>query len=93
MALPRTLRAGDARLLLAGQARTVFVDSAWWHGHRSRWTPGRHPAKSDEKIRANRARDELVNRQLADQGWAVVRIWDFELASLDASVRHALDQA
>lgn len=65
----------------------VFVDSAWWHGHPSRWTPGRHPAKWDEKIAANRRRDEEVNRWLTEADWTVVRIWDFELATdLEAAV-------
>lgn len=72
----------------------VFVDSAWWHGHPSRWTPGRHPAKWDEKIAANRRRDEQVSRALADDGWTVIRIWDFELAdnlpAAVARVREAL---
>lgn len=79
---------GTPDLCWHGRRVAVFVDSAWWHGHPSRWTPGRHPAEWDAKIRANRARDELVNRQLIDQGWVVVRIWDFELArDLDAAVQ------
>lgn len=57
----------------------VFVDSAWWHGHPSRWRPGRLPGRWDEKIQANRDRDELVNDGLKAGGWTVIRIWDFEL--------------
>jgi len=57
----------------------VFVDSAWWHGHPSRWQPGRLPRHWDEKIQANRDRDELVNNGLRAEGWTVIRIWDFEL--------------
>lgn len=56
----------------------VFVDSAWWHGHPSRWTPGRLPGGWDEKIRGNQARDASVTERLARQGWRVVRVWDFE---------------
>jgi DNA mismatch endonuclease, patch repair protein len=59
----------------------VFVDSAWWHGHPSRWTPGRHPPGWDEKIAANIGRDRRVNEQLRRAGWTVVRVWDFELAN------------
>jgi G:T-mismatch repair DNA endonuclease (very short patch repair protein) len=29
---------------------------------------------------ANVERDRAVNRRLAQEGWTVVRIWDFELA-------------
>jgi DNA mismatch endonuclease (patch repair protein) len=83
---------GTPDLCWQGKRVAVFVDSAWWHGHPSRWTPGRHPVQWDAKIRANRARDELVSRQLTDHGWTVVRIWDFELArDLDAAVQRVRD--
>ena len=65
----------------------VFVDSAWWHGHPSRWTPGRHPKGWDEKIQRNMSRDVEVNESLRRDGWTVLRIWDFELErDLDACV-------
>jgi DNA mismatch endonuclease (patch repair protein) len=70
---------GTPDLSWKGRKLAVFVDSAWWHGHPSRYTPGRHPPEWDDKIQANMRRDELVNRQLAEQGWTVIRIWDFEL--------------
>src|SRR4051812_18463979 len=55
---------GTPDLCWRGRRLAVFVDSAWWHGHPSRWTPGRHPKKWDEKIEANRARDVEVNARL-----------------------------
>jgi len=68
----------------------VFVDSAWWHGHPSRWVPGRHPAAWDAKIAANRD-DARVNSRLREDGWEVVRIWDFELErDLDGAVRRVV---
>ncbi len=70
---------GTPDLCWKGRRVAVFVDSAWWHGHPSRWAPGRHPPAWDRKILANRQRDRDVNRALADAGWTVVRIWDFEL--------------
>jgi len=57
----------------------VFVDSAWWHGHPSRWVAGRHPPEWDQKIERNMKRDAEVNAILKASGWAVVRIWDFDL--------------
>lgn len=78
---------GTPDVCWVGRQVAVFVDSAWWHGHPSRWTPGRHPPEWDEKIAANRRRDEEVNRQLEEAGWTVLRIWDFELdRDLDAAV-------
>lgn len=70
---------GTPDLCWKGRKVAVFVDSAWWHGHPSRWTPGRHPPEWDRKIRGNQARDAQVNRLLNEAGWTVVRIWDFEL--------------
>jgi DNA mismatch endonuclease (patch repair protein) len=70
---------GTPDLLWKRRRLAVFVDSAWWHGHPSRWTPGKLSSKWDEKIARNRRRDEEVNRTLAAEGWTVIRIWDFEL--------------
>jgi DNA mismatch endonuclease, patch repair protein len=64
------------------------VDSAWWHGHPSRWTKGRHPPEWDRKIERNIERDADVNALLEELGWAVVRVWDFELVeNLDGALR------
>lgn len=70
---------GTPDLAWVGLRVAVFLDSAWFHGHPSRWVPGRHPAQWDEKIRRNIERDGLVNAMLADAGWTVVRFWDFEI--------------
>ena len=56
----------------------VFIDSAWWHGHPSRWTPGKLPGKWDDKISRNKTRDEQVTSRLTADGWTVLRFWDFE---------------
>jgi len=56
----------------------VFVDGAFWHGHPD-YYHGQSGAFWDEKIARNRARDERVNAELSDQGWRVVRLWDFEI--------------
>jgi DNA mismatch endonuclease, patch repair protein len=56
----------------------IFVDGAFWHGH-----PGYYRGQSgafwDAKIARNRARDERVDAELAEAGWRVVRLWDFEV--------------
>lgn len=86
---------GTPDIAWVGRRVAVFVDSAWWHGHPSRWRSGRLPGKWDEKIAANRDRDREVTRLLMADGWTVVRVWDFELeADLDAcvdTVRTAID--
>jgi DNA mismatch endonuclease Vsr len=70
---------GTPDLAWPGRKVAIFVDSAWWHGHPSRWTPGYHPRRWDEKIEQNRRRDLEVNRRLEREGWSVVRLWDFEI--------------
>jgi len=57
----------------------VFVDGSFWHGHPSKWQPGRWSGYWDEKIKRNIARDERQNRALIEAGWRVVRLWDFEI--------------
>jgi DNA mismatch endonuclease (patch repair protein) len=79
--------AGTPDLAWPQRRVAVFVDSSWWHGHPSRWTPGRHPKGWDEKIARNKARDVEVTESLRRDGWTVLRIWDFELKrDLDACV-------
>ncbi len=62
-----------------GRRIAVFIDSAWWHGHPSRWTPGKLAPKWDEKIARNKERDAEVSARLAGEGWQVLRFWDFEI--------------
>lgn len=85
---------GTPDLAWQGRRLAVFVDSAWWHGHDSRWTPGRLSPWWDQKIERNRQRDEEVNDRLAAAGWRVIRLWDFqvekELDDCVARVEHAL---
>jgi DNA mismatch endonuclease (patch repair protein) len=57
----------------------VFVDGSFWHGHPSKWHPGRWSGYWDEKIKHNLARDGAQNDALASAGWEVIRVWDFEV--------------
>jgi DNA mismatch endonuclease (patch repair protein) len=68
-----------------GRKIAVFIDSAWWHGHPSRWTPGKLAANWDEKIARNKQRDAEVTDRLIQEGWCVLRFWDFE-------IEHGLDE-
>lgn len=83
---------GTPDLVWQGRRIAIFVDSAWWHGHPSRWHPGKLSPWWDAKIRRNRERDKEVNRALRADGWTVVRLWDFELESnLKACVERVAD--
>jgi DNA mismatch endonuclease, patch repair protein len=57
----------------------VLVDGSFWHGHPSKWQPARWTGYWDEKIKRNIARDQRQNAALAQAGWRVIRVWDFEI--------------
>lgn len=58
----------------------VFIDGCFWHGcpvHGRR----RHEVNKwywPEKIARNQRRDADTDARLADEGWAVVRVWEHE---------------
>jgi DNA mismatch endonuclease Vsr len=65
----------------------VFVDSDFWHGHPSRLImPRTNKAYWRKKIELNRERDKIVNRELRNLGWKVVRVWEYD-------IKHNLDKA
>src|SRR4051794_1820075 len=57
----------------------VFVDGRFWHGHPDYFTFGKSGAYWDAKIARTQERDQLANEALVARGWAVVRLWDFEV--------------
>lgn len=69
---------GRPDLAWIGRRVAVFVDGAFWHGHPDYYW-GQSGPFWDQKIERNRERDRRVSRELGEAGWAVVRIWDFEL--------------
>jgi DNA mismatch endonuclease Vsr len=58
-----------------GRRIALFMDGAFWHGHPSRYKPGRSGPAWDAKIRRNMQRDREDNEALADMGWHVLRVW------------------
>lgn len=65
----------------------IFCDGDYWHGHN--WALRGLKDLDEElsgysefwanKIRRNIQRDEEVNKQLAELGWKVVRIWESDI--------------
>lgn len=88
---------GRPDFVFRAQRLALFVDGCFWHGcpkhgrnpgsNRSYWLP---------KLRRNRQRDAQVKRRLRASGWAVLRLWEHDLAQPDrctARIRRALAQA
>lgn len=57
----------------------VFVDGAYWHGHPDHVRPGASEYWRT-KIARTQERDRVANAALSQDGWTVLRFWDFEIA-------------
>jgi DNA mismatch endonuclease (patch repair protein) len=79
--------------LAFGRVRlAVFVDGAFWHGHPSKYWPGRSGPYWDAKIARNQARDRRADVELEAMGWSSLRLWDFEIEqNLSWSVERVID--
>jgi DNA mismatch endonuclease (patch repair protein) len=59
----------------------VFVDGCFWHSCPAHSNmPVNNRIFWNKKLGANEQRDRLVTTTLRKQGWAVLRIWEHELA-------------
>jgi DNA mismatch endonuclease (patch repair protein) len=91
----RTLLPGKPDLSFGRARLAVFVDGGFWHGHPSKYWPGRSGGYWDAKIARNQARDRRVDAELAGLGWRSLRLWDFEVErdpdEAAERVRKALD--
>ena len=66
----------------------VFVDGCFWHGcpkHGN--TPKNNRKFREQKIGANRKRDQRVTRMLRSQGWSVQRIWEHDIRNPEKCAR------
>jgi DNA mismatch endonuclease (patch repair protein) len=75
---------GCPDLTLRGHRVAVFCDGDFWHGRHWRRRKARLAAGWNgeywvAKIGRNRERDREVNRQLAELGWKVIRLWESDI--------------
>ena len=85
---------GNPDFIFSRKKVAVFVDGCFWHGCPKCY---RRPASNrkywDSKVARNKTRDKQVNRDLRNDGWRVVRIWEHELRKpvrVLARIREAL---
>ena len=74
--------AGRPDIAYPGRKIAIFVNGCFWHHHegcRYATTPARNAEYWEAKFERNRERDEEVRRELEDEGWQVVVIWECEL--------------
>jgi DNA mismatch endonuclease (patch repair protein) len=71
---------GKPDLVFIGPKVAVFIDGCFWHGcpvHGQQ--PKTNVAFWCAKLSKNKKRDELVNDELSQRGWRVVRFWEHEV--------------
>jgi len=73
---------GTPDVALVGTKVAIFCDSTFWHGYD--WDDRKQALKSNrdfwiKKIERNIQRDQDVNEKLSNEGWVVLRFWDFEI--------------
>jgi DNA mismatch endonuclease (patch repair protein) len=70
---------GRPDVVLTRARVAVFVDGCFWHGcPEHAVAPKANATWWQEKLAANRARDEAVTAALTQAGWAVMRAWEHE---------------
>jgi len=66
----------------------IFLDSCFWHGcPKHLRMPTSNLTYWSNKIAGNRERDRRQTRELKDQGWRVLRLWEHELRRPNAVTR------
>jgi DNA mismatch endonuclease Vsr len=68
-----------ADVIFPKQRLAVFVDGCFWHGCPEHYRPStKNVSFWEDKLAANRARDQHTNDVLAASGWTVIRIWEHQ---------------
>lgn len=71
---------GKPDIVFPEEKVAVFIDSDFWHANPMRFIkPKTNVEYWEKKIERNKKRDHEVNRQLKKEGWAVVRIWEYDI--------------
>lgn len=71
---------GRPDVVFASLRAVVFVDGCFWHVcPRHAVPPKANAAFWRRKLKANVARDRLVDRKLRELGWRVIRVWEHEV--------------
>jgi DNA mismatch endonuclease (patch repair protein) len=97
-ARPLAGRPWTADLVFAAPRVAVFVDGCYWHGCPDHYhVPRTNAGYWAPKIERNQARDAIVDGELAEAGWRVVRVWEHESLSrsadrVESAVRRCLGE-
>lgn len=73
---------GQPDIVLKKYRVAIFINGCFWHGHKNCKYFVVPKTKTEwwvSKINSNKLRDEKNNKQLKDEGWSVLVIWECEL--------------
>ena len=75
---------GNPDLVFIGPRVVVFCDGDFWHGkswqsRREKLVIGHNPNYWVAKIEHNMKRDKQTSRQLEEEGWRVIRVWESDI--------------
>ena len=73
---------GKPDVVFIGKRQVVFVHGCFWHGHDC--NAGKNIPKSNleywnDKLSGNKARDKRNIREIKNEGWNILVIWECEL--------------
>jgi DNA mismatch endonuclease (patch repair protein) len=73
---------GNPDIVVGKKRKAIFVHGCFWHGHRCR-RGNRVPKTNTDywvsKVERNKERDRRTRRELNNDGWEVLTIWECEL--------------
>jgi DNA mismatch endonuclease, patch repair protein len=74
------------------QKLAIFIDGCFWHQCPDHCrVPERNRDYWEEKLGSNAERDRLVDRELRETGWTVLRLWEHDSAeTMAAAVERTL---
>lgn len=69
---------GKPDIVFRSRRAVIFVHGCFWHGHHCPLfrLPSTRPEFWENKIAANRKRDDFVRARLSDMGWRQLVIWE-----------------
>lgn len=78
---------GKPDIVFPRERIVIFIDGCFWHRCPLHYqAPAANAHMWEKKISGNVARDRAVDRQLADEGWKVLRIWEHEVENQPVKV-------
>jgi DNA mismatch endonuclease (patch repair protein) len=77
---------GKPDLVFPARRKVIFIHGCFWHGHdcqRGARMPKTNREYWEKKITGNRERDSHHYKNLTQQGWGVLVIWECQIKDLD----------